>query len=65
LLRCRPETGKNSARSKLFIPGAAPVGSTDVDLALDHRALEDPGYSPILKKLQERGDEQSEKQPFM
>ena len=50
---------------ELLIPGAGHVGSTDVDLALDHEALEDPGYSTILKKLQERGYEQSEKQPFI
>lgn len=36
---------------ELLIPGAGHVGSTDVDLALDHEALEDPGYSTILKKL--------------
>jgi hypothetical protein len=50
---------------ELLIPGAGHVGSTDVDLALDHKALEDPGYSTILKKLQERGYEQSEKQPII
>lgn len=50
---------------ELLIPGKGHVGSTDVDLALDHEALEDPGYSTILGHLQDLGYERSEKQPFI
>ena len=41
------------------------VGSIDVDLALDHRSLEQPRYESILALLLERGYQQSEKQPFI
>lgn len=41
------------------------IGSTDVDLALDHRALQEPQYQSLLAMLIERGYLQSEKQPFI
>lgn len=50
---------------ELLIPGQGHVGSTDVDLALDHEALSDPGYSTILEHLQARGYKQSHEQPFI
>ena len=50
---------------ELLMPGKGHVGSTDVDLALDHEALSDPGYRTILELLKERGYEQSKKQPFI
>ena len=40
------------------------IGSTDVDLALDHRALQEPRYRSLLAMLIERGYRQSVKQPF-
>lgn len=40
------------------------VGSTDVDLALDHRRIEAEGYETILRLLKSRGYEQG-KQPFI
>lgn len=39
----------------LLMPGAGHIGSTDVDLALDHEALQEPGYS-TLRALLERSD---------
>jgi hypothetical protein len=39
------------------------VGSTDVDLALNHRTLSDPGYRTIQQLLQDRGYRQGA-QPF-
>ncbi len=50
---------------ELLVPGKGHVGSTDVDLALDHEALSDPGYTTILEHLEARGDEQSGEQPFI
>lgn len=50
---------------ELLIPGRDHVGSTDVDVALDHEALEDPGYSTILEHLEAHGYKRSEKQPFI
>jgi hypothetical protein len=41
------------------------VGSIDVDLALNHRTLQDPGYATIQALLSKRGYEQSSKQPFI
>ena len=41
------------------------VGSTDVDLALDHRSLEQPRYESILALLVDRGYQRSEEQPFI
>ncbi|MBL8229321.1 MAG: hypothetical protein JNL98_12615 [Bryobacterales bacterium] len=41
------------------------VGSIDVDLALNHVTLEDPGYATIQTLLLRRGYEQSPKQPFI
>lgn len=40
------------------------VGSTDVDLALDHRRIEAEGYETILKLLKARGYEEGP-QPFI
>jgi len=44
--------------------GAAHVGSTDVDLALDHKRLKDEGYRTIRELLLSRGYEQGQ-QPFI
>lgn len=41
------------------------VGSLDVDLALDHRALQEPGYKTILGLLLSRGYQQDGQQPFI
>ncbi|MBI4318412.1 MAG: hypothetical protein HY675_07970 [Chloroflexi bacterium] len=41
------------------------VGSTDVDLALNHQALAEPRYKTILDLLQSRGYAQSSEQPFI
>ncbi len=40
------------------------IGSMDVDLALNHKTLRDPGYKTIRKLLLERGYRQDEDQPF-
>lgn len=45
--------------------GMPHVGSTDVDLALDHQSLEQPGYELILALLVDRGYQRSEEQPFI
>ncbi|MGA9193361.1 MAG: hypothetical protein WBZ24_16665 [Anaerolineales bacterium] len=45
--------------------GMPHVGSTDVDLALDHQSLEQPGYESILALLVDRGYQRSEEQPFI
>lgn len=51
---------------KLLLPSKEfpHVGSTDVDLALDHRTIEPHGYETILKLLKGRGYEQGA-QPFI
>lgn len=41
------------------------VGSIDVDLALNHRTLQDPGYKTICRLLTERGYRQDKSQPFI
>jgi len=41
------------------------IGSTDVDLALDHRKLGDTGYRTIQRLLEERGYVCDSKQPFI
>lgn len=41
------------------------IGSTDVDLALNHRTLNGPGYKTICKLLAGRGYTQDKKQPFI
>ena len=41
------------------------IGSTDVDLALDHREIDEPGYKSILELLEERGYQKSQEQPFI
>jgi hypothetical protein len=50
----------------LFGVAADPhVGSTDVDLALDHRRLGESGYRTIQQLLEGRGYVQDKRQPFM
>ncbi len=41
------------------------IGSMDVDLALNHKTLRDPGYKTIRKLLLDRGYWQDEDQPFI
>ena len=41
------------------------VGSLDVDLALDHRSLEDAHYQTLKALLARRGYRQDERQPFI
>ncbi len=41
------------------------VGSIDVDLAFNHRNLQDAGYATIQKLLLARGYEQDHRQPFI
>jgi hypothetical protein len=41
------------------------VGSMDVDIALDHKLLEEAGYETICQKLETRGYRRSEEQPFI
>jgi len=41
------------------------VGSMDVDIALDHKILEEVGYETICQKLKSRGYRHSEEQPFI
>ncbi len=41
------------------------VGSIDVDLALNHRHLQEAGYETIQKLLLRRGYEPDPKQPFI
>lgn len=41
------------------------VGSIDVDLALNHRQLQDAGYATIQRLLMERGYRQDQRQPFI
>ena len=50
----------------LLLPEAEPahVGSLDIDLALDHRSLDEVGYKSVRALLVERGYRQG-KQPFM
>ncbi|MEA5079876.1 MAG: hypothetical protein VB013_15025 [Anaerolineaceae bacterium] len=51
---------------ELLFPGASEshIGSTDVDLALDHDLLQDVGYRSILELLHSRGYYQGD-QPFI
>jgi len=51
----------------LLIPQdkARHVGSMDVDLALNHKTLRDPGYKTIRDLLLGRGYRQDEDQPFI
>ena len=44
--------------------GAKHIGSTDVDVALDHRKITDAGYRTILEHLTQRGYQQGD-QPFV
>ena len=39
----------------LLMPGAGHIGSTDVDLALDHEALQEPGYATLRTLLEKSG----------
>ena len=41
------------------------VGSMDVDIALDHKLLEEAGYETICQKIENRGYRRSEEQPFI
>ncbi|MGD0836813.1 MAG: hypothetical protein ABSB49_09245 [Polyangia bacterium] len=41
------------------------IGSTDVDLALNHRTLTGPGYKTICRLLEGRGYTQDKRQPFV
>ena len=41
------------------------IGSTDVDLALNHRTLTGPGYRTICRLLEGRGYRQDKRQPFI
>lgn len=41
------------------------IGSVDVDLALNHRALQETRYRSLLAMMTERGYRQSDKQPFI
>lgn len=41
------------------------VGSMDVDIALDHKLLEEAGYETICEKLESRGYRRSPEQPFI
>ena len=49
----------------LLFPGADPphIGSLDIDLALDHRQIDDSGYTTICRLLESRGYVQGE-QPY-
>jgi len=51
----------------LLIPQdkARHIGSIDVDLALNHKTLKDPGYKTICRLLEDRGYKQDDKQPFI
>jgi len=51
----------------LLIPQdkARHIGSMDVDLALNHKTLRDPGYKTIRNLLLGRGYRQDENQPFI
>ncbi len=41
------------------------TGSTDVDVALNHRSLQEPAYQKMLSILLERGYRRSQEQPFI
>lgn len=41
------------------------VGSNDVDLALNHKSVQDPGYKTIRSLLLNQGYQQDENQPFI
>lgn len=45
--------------------GADHVGTLDLDLALDHRALQEPGYQTILKLLLDHGYRSDPRQPLI
>lgn len=52
---------------ELLLPAgpARHVGSIDVDLALNHRTLQDTGYKTITRLLADRGYRQDREQPFI
>ena len=50
---------------ELLLPRQAHIGSTDVDLAVDHRTLEEPHYAHFKELLLSRGYRQAESQPFI
>lgn len=41
------------------------IGSTDVDLALNHQNLQEAGYRTLLQLLEQRGYVRDERQPFI
>ena len=41
------------------------VGSMDVDLALDHKLLQEAGYETIRQRLESHGYRQDQNQPFI
>ncbi|MCK4681769.1 hypothetical protein KAT59_01930 [Candidatus Bipolaricaulota bacterium] len=46
-------------------PSEPHIGSIDVDLAVDHRAITEAGYRTIRQLLVDRGYEQDDQQPFI
>jgi hypothetical protein len=46
-------------------PSEPHIGSIDVDLAVDHRAITEAGYRTIRQLLLDRGYEQDDQQPFI
>jgi hypothetical protein len=52
---------------QLLLPAGTPphVGSIDVDLALNHRKLQEAGYATIQQLLARRGYEEDPRQPFI
>ena len=50
---------------ELLLPEGAHIGSTDVDIAVNHRTLEEPHYKRFQELLLSRGYRQAESQPFI
>lgn len=49
----------------LLMPEAGHIGSTDVDLALDHEALQEPGYATLRALLERSGYYADEEQNYV
>jgi hypothetical protein len=49
----------------LLMPGAGHIGSTDVDLALDHEALQEPRYATLRALLERSGYYADEEQNYV
>lgn len=49
----------------LLMPGAGHIGSTDVDLALDHEALQEPRYATLRALLERSGYYADKEQNFV